>query len=604
MKKMTFKRTIVAAWMTLLMTVAAHAGSVTIGYCNGEVASSTSIQMNGKAWIDCAIKVNANSLTSYSGNSITAVRAGLVARVNIDTLRVWVRSSLDGEDLATGFITRNEEPKIQKGWNEVTLETPLAITDDMGDVYVGYSLHQRANVQAVSVVGDAMNGTSFMRLGSDANWKDIGESGVLSIEAVVEGENIPTLDLGISDVVISPWPNGGKTAMQVQATMHNYGSQDVSGFTLKCSTDGVSPVSARLDTAIASTQTRKVKFIIRPSSETDENNTWTVSIATLNEGADERAANNTATATFAYQRNVLIEEFTTEKCVNCPRVAGYLHAVLEKPEYADCVYAICHHAGYYTDDYTLPCDEEYLWFYNEGGTYYAPSMMMDRQAYFYGMYATSNMTATFLPSSESELTEFIDYELAVTANVVVGITLEYNADSTAVTATVSGRRNANYLADNPQVCIFLTEDNIRSSTQSGADATWMHQHLTRAYNSTWGDPVEWDGNNFTNSATFSLNSSWDINNMHAVAFIYNYDSDDKTNCAVGNCAQVPLVGNEEPEETLTGDVNGDGEVTIADVNAVIDYILAGTYSATADVNSDNEVTIADVNAVIDIILAK
>lgn len=58
----------------------------------------------------------------------------------------------------------------------------------------------------------------------------------------------------------------------------------------------------------------------------------------------------------------------------------------------------------------------------------------------------------------------------------------------------------------------------------------------------------------------------------------------------------------EQTSTLHGDVNGDGEVTIADVNAVIDLILAGEYLIDADVNADGEVTIADVNAVIDIIL--
>jgi len=54
---------------------------------------------------------------------------------------------------------------------------------------------------------------------------------------------------------------------------------------------------------------------------------------------------------------------------------------------------------------------------------------------------------------------------------------------------------------------------------------------------------------------------------------------------------------------LRGDVNEDGEVTIADVNAVIDLILSGSYNKLGDVNEDGEVTIADVNAVIDIILS-
>jgi len=55
-----------------------------------------------------------------------------------------------------------------------------------------------------------------------------------------------------------------------------------------------------------------------------------------------------------------------------------------------------------------------------------------------------------------------------------------------------------------------------------------------------------------------------------------------------------------------GDVNGDGDVSIADVNALIDIILGATAddatSKRADVNKDGDITIADVNALIDIIL--
>ena len=62
------------------------------------------------------------------------------------------------------------------------------------------------------------------------------------------------------------------------------------------------------------------------------------------------------------------------------------------------------------------------------------------------------------------------------------------------------------------------------------------------------------------------------------------------------------VTGDEPDPGIKGDVNGDGEVNIADVNAAIDMILKGNSSASADVNGDGEVNIADVNALIDIIL--
>ena len=56
---------------------------------------------------------------------------------------------------------------------------------------------------------------------------------------------------------------------------------------------------------------------------------------------------------------------------------------------------------------------------------------------------------------------------------------------------------------------------------------------------------------------------------------------------------------------LSGDVNLDGEVNIADVNCIIGVIMGDpdTYEGRADINADGEVNIADINAVIDIILA-
>ena len=61
----------------------------------------------------------------------------------------------------------------------------------------------------------------------------------------------------------------------------------------------------------------------------------------------------------------------------------------------------------------------------------------------------------------------------------------------------------------------------------------------------------------------------------------------------------------EPEYKL-GDVNGDGEVNIADVNTIIDIILGGSADEgtmkRADVNQDGEINIADINRELDLIM--
>ena len=58
---------------------------------------------------------------------------------------------------------------------------------------------------------------------------------------------------------------------------------------------------------------------------------------------------------------------------------------------------------------------------------------------------------------------------------------------------------------------------------------------------------------------------------------------------------------------IRGDVNGDGNVSIGDVTALIDYLLSGDASginlAAADCNQDSGVSIGDVTALIDYLLA-
>ena len=69
-----------------------------------------------------------------------------------------------------------------------------------------------------------------------------------------------------------------------------------------------------------------------------------------------------------------------------------------------------------------------------------------------------------------------------------------------------------------------------------------------------------------------------------------------------NVDDITIYGRTQQEPGLRGDVNKDGEVSIADVNALVYIILSGINFDTGDVNIDNEINIADINAVIDIIV--
>ena len=62
----------------------------------------------------------------------------------------------------------------------------------------------------------------------------------------------------------------------------------------------------------------------------------------------------------------------------------------------------------------------------------------------------------------------------------------------------------------------------------------------------------------------------------------------------------------EQQTALRGDVNGDGQVTIADVTSLVNIILGsqGGDANVADLNGDSQITIADVTSLVNIILGK
>ena len=201
--------------------------------------------------------------------------------------------------------------------------------------------------------------------------------------------------------------------------------------------------------------------------------------------------------------------------------------------------AVCHHAGYYTDQFTQPWDEDLVWLYATKDNSYAPAVLVDRRPDFSS--TSGNTPTAFIPQSTTEMKQVLDYYMDRVAELAVGVSVALNADSTYATVVVNGKKNANYATKNPRLTVYLVENGIATTNQTGATGTFVQNHVTRAHNSTWGVPVEWNGNTFSYECTFAIDKSWKLDNMQAVAFVGNYDADDKENCVIDNASAVSLL---------------------------------------------------------------
>ena len=129
-------------------------------------------------------------------------------------------------------------------------------------------------------------------------------------------------------------------------------------------------------------------------------------------------------------------------------------------------------------------------------------------------------------------------------------------------------------------------------------------------NPIWQTALSSKGADVAEAATKSASTCYwllDLNNTQPAVFRIYMRAGNKNTATYVDDLTFYYTGEEGgPVEFKPGDVNGDNEISIADVNAVIDIILGGTASddtmKRADVNGDGEVGVADANAVIDLLL--
>ncbi len=520
----------------------AQVSGMNIGYCHGKLGPfpSTSdtyfsdLSTKKQTWTSGAILIKKEKINSLAGNQIREIHAGLISKLNVDSLAVWVSESLDGPVLSTDTIATPA-----KGWNTVSLTKPVDITSDMQTLYVGYSYHQKSTSKAMSCTKTPEPGYScFIRSGND-EWKDYSNDYAVSVEAMVYGDKLPKYDLTLSALDVQQNYVVDNGNLEFTMKVFNNATVTINGFDAVCTVDGSDDkYTVHCDSSIAYNESKTITMTISPTAiQTMDpaTRTLTVTLTNLTEGEDEIPSDNTLSGTFnvtlhSFVRNVLLEEFTTEKCTNCPRVASYVHDAMNEPEFQGRLNTMENHAGYYTDSFTATFHNDWTWFFDN---IYAPAVLYDRHA------EDGEATAVTCPNSKLELFEGIRKRLRETAFVSLKVTADVDGENQKINVKVTGTRAKENFTKNPaRITVVLTETNLAAISQAGAGGDYTHYNVGRRVNSIWGDVLEWNGDDYTYECSIPYTQNYVLDNLGILAFIHDYDPDDKTKCDVANSAAI------------------------------------------------------------------
>ena len=532
--------------------ISAAANQAWWGYYNG-TNDRTSVGVGGKEIYDQAIFIPGDK-GPMKDKVIKAVRFYLRSKNVLKNVKVWISTSLPATaDDADILVMDIEKSKLQAGAeadnlagkaNDVELTTPYTMTEN--GVYVGYSFEitsvTTSNGQYPVVASNQFpqdNGFFIKTSQSQTEWLNATELGNLALMVLAEGEfpQNSAQPVGLTNVLV-----GIGDPATTTLTLSNTGKGSISSIDYILSIDGNQQAETHVNLSKAISDYCNNGNITISLGTFDEVGAkdLTITITKVNGVANEDS-NNTISAILnvveeLFQRMVLVEEFTGESCVYCPGAASSLAAVLHNPKYADKVAAICHHSGFYSDPYTTSFDNAYAaYFYNDNGGTYAPAMMYDR-------YTGSNKSSSGKPTpvygvgGVEDITQMVDLRLTVPTSVKLYIDPIWNDDMSKIEVTVKCMRMEGF--DNPKLRLnlTLTEDSIMTTNQTGASGTFWHMHVGRAVNSTWGEPVTWNGNEFIYTYTFDVNSNWQSKYLKVVGYLFNYDSSNPGNCEIDNSA--------------------------------------------------------------------
>lgn len=235
-------------------------------------------------------------------------------------------------------------------------------------------------------------------------------------------------------------------------------------------------------------------------------------------------------------RAILIEDFTGQRCVNCPTGTEIINGIVDTYG-EDNVIAVSVHSGPLgfagnskTVGLMTDTGNEYYTHWDKENKMGQPWVIFNRK--------------TSPDSHYNNWAAMVGTIISEKANLSVKIANAYDAATRTLTTTV-GADGVNGTV-NGKLQVWIVEDGVKAlqmMPDGKSNKEYIHNHVFRvAVNGTWGEDVTVkEGETTTKQYFYKLPEAWNADNIAVVAFVYN-DSD------VENVAKKHLVEHEGETE--------------------------------------------------------
>lgn len=541
-----------------------------------------------------ASRLTKKFFSKFIGGRIVMLRVGLCSAA--ENFKVYI-----GTEDASGKVTDLTLQDVgngNKGWNEVQLTTPVTIPDGIEALYIGFEYKQKSTKSGGDYTSDCYPISAvktqemadlylYGNLGGGAKWNNLEtQFGTLSVQAVVELDNIPDYSMVLNDFTLGKKYCKASESLPYKASVENFGKNKIDSYTLDFDIDGAKVGTYTSTKAIEVNGKYDVNGNITvPANIANGNHKVTMTLATIN-GQDVTSEGKKKDANFISfvnsvpRQKILLEQFTSQSCTWCPLGGKFLKKLSEQR--GDMAWAAIHGNMQSRDKFNnKQCDSIMSYMGLRGfptasyNRFFIPELLGDDDAPDAILYVCS-YKEQYLTQAAQQVSGLISAHAEAPSFVPVNITRSFNNETRELTVSVAGQgvEDAASSLAGYGLFVYITEDGLKAYQTNGG-ANYIHDHTFRAALGTvLGNDIKWNGDNYENSYTYKVPADYVTSNMHIIAFIapkVSYRTPNHLNMDVNNCEITDLEDPTGIEETTADGKNAE---VVARYNAAGQHISA------------------------------